>query len=278
MLSMNIFLKNREIVSFLSLIIIVLSFSLWHKLPNENEEWDSSGDIAYDQVDNEEQVLATRKSLTSAVKNEVGSLSSQDYFDLPDVFSAHGVVLDPRRPVGHFVDLESKSLTDARAAMEAFDVLESCNLIPSNDDLTPEMIELLEIEEAQSICEEILSITDISRRELVQRAARLGNEEAVLLLPSFPPPFVDTHTQSASESFLKWQEETIVDLTLLADQGNIDAKIQLARLHAGGFPAFEDYQLAYLYVDEVLRAENISLMQERAATSLRSRLSGFGGE
>jgi hypothetical protein len=185
---------------------------------------------------------------------------------------AHGIDLISDNPEMDYLEWEKDARSNPESAMSAYRIRNGCKQLPPLIDVPEDMARTLQLPEAHAICEDIAGVANLETYELIQSAAGFGNAEAILLSPSFPPPFIDTPSQTASASFMAWQEETVLNLETLAGSGNIDARIRLALLYSGGFPAFQDYELARLYVDEVLRSADLTPTQESAASSIRERL------
>ncbi|NKI34346.1 hypothetical protein HFP89_04125 [Wenzhouxiangella sp. XN79A] len=188
------------------------------------------------------------------------------------VFAVFGIPVGNSDHVDEYLDFEARADFDGDAALSAFRVLDGCNQIPPADATTSDIEAATGVAEAREACQEILDSANLARHELIDRAADLNQPEAILLRPSFPPPFSSYGRGQAGEMFAKWQDRTVDQLEELSNVGNIDAKLRLAKISAGEFPAYTDQGLAYLYVEEVLRSSNLTPFQEAAAASLRARL------
>ena len=191
---------------------------------------------------------------------------------LADVLAVFEIPAGTADQVDRYLDFEAKADFDGTAALTAFRIQDGCTRIPPADSMTREMNLAPGIAEAREVCQRILDAANLTRQELIERAADLKVPEAILLKPSFPPPFSIYGRGRAEERFAQWQAETVDQLEELSSRGSIDAKLRLARIFAGEFPDFRDHGLAYLYVEEILRSPGLTPFQEASAASLRSRL------
>lgn len=255
--------------TFGGVIAFLVGSLLWFYPETENSI-DRTSPASLDDTASADRRPATTEDQSSRLSGPPGTTPSRA--TTPDAFLVYGVSFDTLDPVSEYLTLESESLHKSGAAMEAFGILDACRQIPGSQSVTAEIENTLALSEARQTCKEITAAASLARHELIEQAASLGDPEAILLLPSFPPPFSNHRPEEVSERFLSWQQQTVARLESLADQGSVDAQLRLARLYAGEFPAFEDLSLAYLYLDELLRSGNLSPVQQTAAASLRARL------
>lgn len=211
----------------------------------------------------------TRQPASSTKNSEAPSARST-----PAALMVAGFPSSGSDPISAYINNESLATVNRDSALDAFRMLNSCSSLPSPDEIPSEMNAQLGLASARDICSEIQERRVFRRDELITFAADLGSVEATLLLPSFPPPFSQAppDSQEVSENVLDWQQRIIGKLQDIADSGNSEAQLRLARLFSGEFPAYEDRELAKSYVELALATGHLTPYQVSLAQNLLRKL------
>ncbi len=175
-------------------------------------------------------------------------------------------------PLDSFLREEGQATHNKDSALTAFRMLNSCDSLPSLESVPSEMATEIDLDSAINLCREIQRASSFRTDELVGLASELGSVQATILLPSFPPAFNESDSSNVKGDFLNWQEQTIRKLQDVAESGNADAQLRLARLLSGEFPAFQNKNLAREYVQLALDTGGLSPYQISLGHSLLRKI------